>query len=132
MPAETDGGGVMLSDSAISSISSFINRSVILRGTLATARVSALDAFAAEVNVEPAVADEADERHVEFAGEFDGEARGRADSGHYGNAGDDRFLHKLKTGTATDEQNTPRKGHFAIEKLAADHFIERVVAADVL
>ncbi len=76
-----------------------------------------MDAVWGGVDVELVVSDEAGEGHVEFFGELDGKAGGRADGGEDGNAGHEGFLNEFKTGAAGDEEDGVLGGECVGEEL---------------
>ncbi len=91
-----------------------------------------LDPPSTRVDIEPPVADKSDQCHSILACEFDRKARRRTDGGHYGNAGHERFLNKLKTRTTADKQYSLRQWKFTVQKLPPYDLVQSVVPADVL
>ena len=71
--------------------------------------VTVIDPFAAAIDIEPAIAEKADQRHSEFGRKFDRKARRRTDGGEDRNTGHQGFLHQFETRAAADEKDLVRK-----------------------
>src|SRR5207249_5704141 len=90
------------------------------------------DALRRCVHVEAVLAQKAHERHPEALGRRDGEAGRRADGGEDREAGRDRLLHDLISGTTAHRQHTVAERQQSVEERATDDLIDGVVPADVL
>src|SRR5438046_3777406 len=86
----------------------------------------------ARVHVEPIPARESDQRHPEFLGDGDREARGGADRDDEGDGGDRGLLQNLKTGPAAHREDGLGEGDPASEERLPHDLVDRVVSADVL
>ena len=84
------------------------------------------------VDVHPAAADEAAERHAAIAGELDRERRRRADRDEKRATGDGRLLHELEREPAADAQHGIRERQAPSAERPANDLVHRVVPADVL
>ena len=79
-----------------------------------------------------AVAVKSDQRHSKLGCELNREARRSADGRKYGNPCHQGLLHKLKASSAADQECLVRERDFRSQKFCTDHFVERVVPADIL
>src|SRR5262249_6406204 len=84
------------------------------------------------VDVEAALAGEADEHDAGGAGGGDGEGGGGAHGDDGAEPGGPRLLHDLEAGASRDEQAEAGGGEVAVEQHPADHLVDGVVPADVL
>src|SRR6478672_10223602 len=84
------------------------------------------------VDVAPAVADEPDHRDAEPVGGVDGERRGRTDGAHDGDPRHSCLLHDLERDPTLHLHDPLRDRNSSGQHLLADHFVHRIVAADIL
>ncbi len=103
-----------------------------MRRQFGSARTARADTLAAAVDVEAAVADEAEECHAAVTGQAYGQAGRRPHRGEHGDAGERRLLHQLEARPAADEEHAAGERQFARDKEGADELVECVVPADVL
>ena len=90
------------------------------------------DAFAPRVNVEALLAQKADERHIELAGQRDREAAGGRHRTHNGNPGNEALLHDFEAGASAHHKDVIDQGESLVEQSPADDLVHRVVTPHVL
>ena len=83
------------------------------------------------INVERWRAQKADQCLIVFAREIYRQRRWRGDRRDNRNAGGERFLHDLERGAPADEEKMSIQRQEAVEKSAADCFIDRIMPADI-
>src|SRR6266480_3588352 len=84
------------------------------------------------VHVEPIPARESDQRHPEFLGDGDRQARGGADRDHERDSGHRGLLQDLKAGPAAHREDVLREGDPASEERLSHDLVDRVVSSHVL
>src|SRR5271155_5073857 len=100
--------------------------------SLTGGKASARDAVGARVDVEAAVAQETDQRRADFFGQLDGQRRRRRDGGENRHTGRGGLLHNLEAEPPADHHYMSRERDHRIRQRVSDHFVDRIVASDVL
>lgn len=83
----------------------------------------------AVIDVEVAVAEEADESDVEVFCDLHGEARWSTDAGDHRDSTHEGFLEEFEAGTSGEQKQCMAQGSAVCEKLCSEQFVDRVMTS---